>query len=319
MRAQVVSGEKRDKRLVVEPGEGAIVRRIFSDYAAGRSQRDIASALNAEGIRTASGVQWLQASIRVILKNPVYAGRVGHSETFDGLHEAIVDPLLWDQVAALREGNAKSRGGGRGRLPKNHLFVRGMLRCAKCGEAMRPRTTQRDNGLLHERYECSGRCDKRICDQGPVPRTTIDGAALRYFEQTALDVTATREQIRSATNAKLDEVEALRGQVERDQLQRTAQRSRIEADYLAGHLSAEKYERLDARLAEELEALSAQASRLVEQATQIREHARLYDAEDALLEQLTGVTSGRRGRGDARGRYRCAARRVRSRLRVLHL
>jgi DNA invertase Pin-like site-specific DNA recombinase len=61
----------------------SVVRRIFTEYAAGVSPSKIARALNAEGVRGPSGGIWYDASIRGrekrrdgILRNALYAGRI---------------------------------------------------------------------------------------------------------------------------------------------------------------------------------------------------------------------------------------------------
>ena len=45
-----MGGRKAPARVEIEPSEADIVRRIFGDYAGGRSMKTIAHALNAEGV-----------------------------------------------------------------------------------------------------------------------------------------------------------------------------------------------------------------------------------------------------------------------------
>ena len=67
----------------IEPAEAAILRRIFADYAAGHSPRQIAAALNAEGVPAPGGGIWFDSTIRGrprrgdgLLRNPIYVGRL---------------------------------------------------------------------------------------------------------------------------------------------------------------------------------------------------------------------------------------------------
>ncbi len=93
-------GYKRDKDggLVVDPAEAAIVRRIFTMREQGYSPRQIADALNAEGVPGKRGGRWYPATVRYILDNPKYRGFVEYYFRWDGeeyvqregLHEAIV-------------------------------------------------------------------------------------------------------------------------------------------------------------------------------------------------------------------------------------
>ena len=61
---QLVDGEL----TVCEP-EAAIVRRIFSEYAQGRTYRDIIAGLNADGLTTRKGNAFGTNSLHDLLKN----------------------------------------------------------------------------------------------------------------------------------------------------------------------------------------------------------------------------------------------------------
>ena len=67
--------------LEIDETEAAVVTRIFQEFSAGRSARDIAKRLNADGIRSPRGRLWNQSTIRGdpkkhvgILNNPMYVG-----------------------------------------------------------------------------------------------------------------------------------------------------------------------------------------------------------------------------------------------------
>src|SRR5438093_10051073 len=78
------SGRKHSPpaRLEIEPGEAAIVRRIFADYARGQSLAAIAHALYREGIpfpakdtkRGPARRGWAISTIQVMLHNEKYTG-----------------------------------------------------------------------------------------------------------------------------------------------------------------------------------------------------------------------------------------------------
>src|ERR1044072_3428924 len=72
----------RGERTINEE-QAAIVRRIYSDYAAGKSPKAIAAELNAEGIRSPAGKGWAQSTINGrrtagygILNNAMYVGDI---------------------------------------------------------------------------------------------------------------------------------------------------------------------------------------------------------------------------------------------------
>jgi hypothetical protein len=88
---------------------------------------------------------------------------------------------------------------GRPPKEKRHLFTGGFLRCGACGDAMVPRTRPESG---YEFYECNGR-KLHECKTGAIRRADIDEAVLAHFEQTVLDVEATREQIVAAVERKV--------------------------------------------------------------------------------------------------------------------
>lgn len=192
-----------DGRLVAVPGERPVVARIYAEFVAGKSQRQITRDLIADGIPALRG-KWHQGTVSRILANPIYCGRVrfngdvypGDSEAI----EAIVSEETWDQAARLRDALARTKGGGRGRPSSgSHLFVRGSLRCGGCGEAMVPRTirARSENGRAYEAYFCYGRVrgGSNACDQTPAKREEVDSAVFDYFRSVALDVEETREHL----------------------------------------------------------------------------------------------------------------------------
>ncbi|WP_308219950.1 recombinase family protein [Nitratireductor sp. ZSWI3] len=61
MRQATADGEPIRGERKVDPAEASIVRRIFQDYAVGKSPRRIAQELNAEGIPGPRGKGWDRA------------------------------------------------------------------------------------------------------------------------------------------------------------------------------------------------------------------------------------------------------------------
>jgi site-specific DNA recombinase len=152
----------------IVPEEAAIIRRIFKDYAAGRSPLHIAKALNAEGVRGPRGAVWSSSTIHGnakrgigILHNELYIGRMvwnrqrflkdpdtgkrvtrfnPESEwvTSDVPHLRVIDGELWTAVqtryASVQHKWTKApeeRRFNQFRRPK-YLFS-GLTRCGECG------------------------------------------------------------------------------------------------------------------------------------------------------------------------------------------
>jgi site-specific DNA recombinase len=76
-----VEGERGERQ--VNEAKAPIVRRIFREFAAGKSPRAIAKSLNAEDVPSPNGRHWCDATIRGqieqgtgLLNNSLYAGRL---------------------------------------------------------------------------------------------------------------------------------------------------------------------------------------------------------------------------------------------------
>ena len=100
------------RKLLVNEPEAQQVRLIYEKYIELRSLNLVCDYLNAHGhkpkcwINEAGTQRGPDAhsvqSVRTILGNPLYIGKVRHKDQLhDGEHDAILDAELWDQVQAL--------------------------------------------------------------------------------------------------------------------------------------------------------------------------------------------------------------------------
>ena len=114
----------RDRKLVVNEAEAATVRHIFERYRAQGSLVDAAEALAEDGIvgkrrtmasgKVVGGQPLHRGGLAHLLRNPLYIGKVRHrSAVFDGEHERIVAPALWDAVQARLDANLAAPGSHR--------------------------------------------------------------------------------------------------------------------------------------------------------------------------------------------------------------
>lgn len=154
-RGELVAGRRR-----VNEEQAAIVRRIVTEYVAGRSPRAIAQGLNADGIASARGSEWRSGAITGnrarqigILHNPIYVGRLLYNrvrmvrdpETRNRVSRPnptaeiqsavlpelrIVDDELWQAAQEARQVRAAEPLPYR-RRPKHMLS--GLVHCGVCG------------------------------------------------------------------------------------------------------------------------------------------------------------------------------------------
>ena len=209
-------GGSKGERVIVEH-EAAIVRRVFEEYAAGRSPRGIAERLNADGIKPPRGGDWQASAINGnlvrgsgILMNSLYDGRLVwnrvsmHKDPDTGRrvsranpenewittpvrHLRIVDAELFAKVQAIKTGRGKERP-EKAHRPK-HLLA-GLLRCGCCGSAMAV------NNVSHKgrRIYCGRRKEGGRCANGktyrlePIEQRVVTALKVQLADPRAIEL-----------------------------------------------------------------------------------------------------------------------------------
>ena len=63
-RVYVQDGAKKRPKLELDPPADAVVRRIFDMVLQGKSTLDVTKTLNAEGVASPRGKQWLKTTVQ---------------------------------------------------------------------------------------------------------------------------------------------------------------------------------------------------------------------------------------------------------------
>ncbi len=134
---------KRHVRLTLDPPKDAMIKRMFDMSASGSSLRDIARALNRDGLTTAKGKKWATSSVHKILLNEAYTGVVVWGRTSKGdrepvrvenAHPAIISRELFDQVQETLRSKAPAVMHPR-RAGSKYLLS-GIVKCKRHGVAL---------------------------------------------------------------------------------------------------------------------------------------------------------------------------------------
>jgi site-specific DNA recombinase len=212
-------GEGAGKKLVVNPSEAPIVKRIFELSASGHSLKAIARVLNTEHVPSPRpregriGGEWCPTAIREMLKNELYIGNVVWNRSrfvkVPGTNKrqrrprpdsewlrasnpelAIVPADLWSAVrarfAALPGiwGYPKNRGLAPRAMTSPYLFS-GLLKCSECGANLIIATgggTHR-----HKKYACSRRFNRGGCENDLyIRRDDLEGLLLGKLQSEVL-------------------------------------------------------------------------------------------------------------------------------------
>lgn len=160
----VKEGKRTCHTLAINETEAAVVRMIFDMYVKEDLGRvTIARRLNEMHIPTRTGALWSQDTIKRMLDNEHYLGKVrwnwrqtinvveegeirkvrpqnkvGEYLVYDGKHPAIISEELFKAAAAKKGRNHRTKGTAKVRNP-----LAGLLFC-KCGRAMSLRTYKKD-------------------------------------------------------------------------------------------------------------------------------------------------------------------------------
>ncbi|MHC5059162.1 MAG: recombinase family protein, partial [Planctomycetota bacterium] len=92
-------------RVVVVPEEARAVTRVFERRAGGAPYRNIIAELAGAGIPTANGGRWQVSTLRGMIRNRFYTGRVEfEGELIRARHDAVVSDVLFERANAPRRG-----------------------------------------------------------------------------------------------------------------------------------------------------------------------------------------------------------------------
>lgn len=177
-----------DGHLEICEEEAATVRRIFSEYASGKSYRDIIAGLNADGLKTKRGNAFGSNSLHDLLHNEKYIGTIVYGQSpyrengtrnthardgeavirLEDALPAIIDKETFRIVQERMSLNKRQQGG---RPPKKREYpLRGKVFCGECKSAMTISTSQR----IYDYYKCTGKKRLHNCDASPISADDLE-------------------------------------------------------------------------------------------------------------------------------------------------
>ncbi|MBO5863503.1 MAG: recombinase family protein [Paludibacteraceae bacterium] len=174
---QTVIGLRKgpDGRFELDPATAPIVRRIFEEYAAGESAKDIYHRLNDEGFRTSRGGLFNKNSLRRILQNEKYVGVYEFRDIrVEGAIPAIVSRELFDKCQDMVERHHRAPAAQR----DTSFLLTSKLFCGHCGEPMTGDGGTGRSGRVYNYYICNGRrahkCKKERAQKDWIEQLVVD-------------------------------------------------------------------------------------------------------------------------------------------------
>jgi site-specific DNA recombinase len=215
--------------LVVNEEEAARVRAIFALYLEHESLLPVVLELESRGWcnkrwttkagREEGGEPFGKTGLHRLMTNVVYVGKVRYKqEVYDGEHDGIVDPAVFERVQTILARNAVTGG-----APVRSQFgslLKGLLRCTACGTAMTPSHTNKGS-KRYRYYVCSAaqkrgwhRCPAKSVSAASIEQVVVE--QIRCIGRDPVLLEETLAQARQQDESRLGELELEQRGLERD-------------------------------------------------------------------------------------------------------
>ena len=208
-------------RLVIDPEQAEVVRRIYREYLDGYSSDKIAAGLERDGILTGAGnPRWHTSTIAKILRNEKYMGDALLQKTYtvdylskkriknNGImpqyyvendHEAIIPKEIFmrvqDELVRRRLVKVSPNGRKHG-FSSNHVFSQ-MIVCGECGELFR-RVHWNNHGCRSIVWRCLSRLQSTgvVCHARTVNEEVLKKVVMQAFNELLRNKSAYQKRLR---------------------------------------------------------------------------------------------------------------------------
>lgn len=166
-----------NKELIINEEEAHVVRLIFDYAEQNLGYKAIVNRLNTVGYKTKRGNDFSINTIKTILDNPIYIGKIrfnmyenwtekhrkGKNKDYilvEGKHESIISQEQWDRVQHYRQ--RRSIKPSQSHSP---FILSRLIRCPKCGYGMVPGLSKGSKGKRYRYYVCGNFHNKgsKVC------------------------------------------------------------------------------------------------------------------------------------------------------------
>ena len=241
---------KGERVQTINPAEAEIVREIYAMYVDGNmSFNAIAQNLNHRGIKPKLGEAWGHQSVRAVLRNPNYIGKVRYGMDdkdryfeAEGKHEAIIsEELFYEAQSRMGKIQHKSHT----KRPKADHYFSGTLYC-ECGAKLishgEYKTNANGEKIVNAGYQCPNKA-RGLCDCGRFAQTRVENAFQEYMadipdlagaDETMLEEKSKQDSINGLIKEEYESAIAKLEKKEKD----------IMALYIKDMISFEDYQRM---------------------------------------------------------------------------
>ena len=156
-----ISPEPKVHTLEIVPEEAEVIKLIYKLYLDGHGAKFISAELNRMGVKPQKSSLWEVPSVKKILTNPLYCGKIGWKNKsngnilYQGKHKPIIPEDVFNAVQEKKKNNPVAQ------LHPNDVllnYYHGILYCKNCGHQMKRRliTSNGNEHLLCAYSQCRG-------------------------------------------------------------------------------------------------------------------------------------------------------------------
>ena len=233
--------KRKNTRLEINEKEANTVRRIFELYSQGHGYKAVVNRVNNEGHKTKRNSVFAVSTVKEILKNPVYIGKIRYNVRqdwskkrrnninsnpilSDGIHEPIIDMETWNKVQVILKERSKKHN----KIYDSEFPLTGILKCPVCGAGMTVMrsTRKRKDGTrrVNEYYSCGNWKNKgtAVCNSNSIRVDIADEYVLNKIMELINDESILRKVIDNINKNKstklkptLEQLEQINKEIEK--------------------------------------------------------------------------------------------------------
>ncbi|MBM7693526.1 site-specific DNA recombinase [Peribacillus deserti] len=261
---RILGYDNINKKLVINPDEAKIVKKIFELRAENWGYKKIANYLNHRGKKTKNKNLFKLESVKTIVNNEMYTGKsawgkqrdwstkrragVANPITSEGLHKAIIDIDLWNKVKQVNSLQKETYSSNRNF--NGNFFLSGVLKCPRCGASTVMNKVKKRNGEgYHLYYMCQAyhSAGKAACNSNLIKKEWIEEKILEIINVIIGDeriIADVLDKLQTPGSSKDDELlnDLQIMNLEFENLSK--RQGELDEAYFANKLKAENYNRL---------------------------------------------------------------------------
>lgn len=227
-------GKKRKNTVLkINEKEANTVRRIFELYSQGHGYKAVVNRINKEGHKTKRNGEFAVSTVKEILQNPVYIGKIRYNVRqdwskkrrnninanpilSDGIHEPIIDVETWNKVQVILKERSKKHN----KVYDCEFPLTGILKCPVCGAGMtiNRSTAKRKDGTrrINEYYSCGNWKNKgtAVCNSNSIRVEVADEYVLNKIMDLINNESILRKVVDNINNNKSIKLKPILQQLE---------------------------------------------------------------------------------------------------------